>query len=153
MIVRDSVVTGWLASAKAGERLVYARATFLPAGSKLAERLRDLAAAGKVRLFVQRREQGMGQENFNYIVERTGAPIDATAGAFRQNARRAAGASMPQDRRTGAAAAMRGDVVPLVRGLLAEGAAANASALARTLGVYSARPVRLALREIERLAA
>jgi hypothetical protein len=148
MIVKDSVLTHWLATAVQGERLVYAKATWLTPNT-VTRRLYDLAVSGHVVLVRERRADG-GTENFRYIAQRTALPM--AGGKRRLTGVRVldAGRGKPQDKRIGARSSVVAEILPAVRGLLAEGEAANASRFARMLGVYSHEPVRRAL---ERLAA
>eukprot|EP01136_Pigoraptor_vietnamica_P018420 Opistho-1_new@64817 len=82
MIVQDKVVTAWLATAKQGETMVYARATFLPVGSLVAKRARALAETGHVVLCQERRQHGAGDENFRFIMRRTGKPLPVSDGSL-----------------------------------------------------------------------
>lgn len=151
MIVTDRQVTSWLETAVQGDVLPYARATSLPHGSRVAERLRDLAASGVVVLYRQRRLHGGGDENFHYYARRTGKQFPRAGGS--QAGGRAASplpATKPQDKRMGVRASVALEIVPQVRALLAEGEPRNAAAIARKLGIYSPTPVHKAL---QRLAA
>ncbi|BBD01858.1 hypothetical protein [Sphingobium sp. YG1] len=150
MIVQDKVLTAWLATAKHGETMVYARATALPAGSSVAKRLRALAEDGHVVLSQKRRADGPGDENFQYIVTRTAMRLPAPDGSRTVIAVRPLSTRKPQDKRTGACAAVARDIAPHVRSILAEGGRRSAETIARELGLYSARPVRVVM---ERLAA
>lgn len=151
MIVTDRQVTSWLETAVQGDVLPYARATSLPHGSRVAERLRDLAASGMVVLYRQRRLHGGGDENFHYYARRTGKQFPRAGGS--QAGGRAASplpATKPQDKRNGACAELAREIAPQVRALLAEGGACSPAHIARQLGLYSAAPVRKVL---ERIAA
>ena len=150
MIVQDKVLTDWLATAKQGETMVYARATALPAGSSVAKRLRALAEGGHVALSQRRRADGPGDENFQYIVTRTAAKLPAPDGSLTVIGIRPIGARKPQDKRTGACASVAREIAPHVRSILAEGGRRSAETIARELGLYSAQPVRVVM---ERLAA
>jgi hypothetical protein len=150
MIVQDKVLTAWLATAKHGETMVYARATALPAGSSVAKRLRALAEGGHVVLSQERRAHGPGHENFRYIVKRTAVQLPAPDGSLKVIGLRPMSACKPQDKRTGACAAVARDIAPHVRSILAEGGRRSAEMIARELGLYSAQPVRVVM---ERLAA
>jgi hypothetical protein len=143
MIVQDKVLTHWLATAKAGETMVYARATSLPVASLVAKRVRALAETGHVYLRQERRQHGNGDENFRFIVKRTSKPLPGT-----DSARKAM--PKPQDKRTGSCASTARDIAPHVRSILAEGGRRSAETIARELGLYSAQPVRVVM---ERLAA
>lgn len=150
MIVQDKVVTAWLATAKQGETMVYARATFLPVGSLVAKRARALAETGHVVLCQERRQHGAGDENFRFIMRRTGKPLPVSDGSLTVGGIRPARAHKPQDKRTGACASVARDIAPHVRSILAEGGRRSAERIARELGLYSAQPVRVVM---ERLAA
>ncbi|KMS54711.1 hypothetical protein [Sphingobium cupriresistens] len=150
MIVQDKVLTAWLAIAKQGETLVYARATALSVKSPVAARVRALAETGHVVLCQQRRAHGPGDENFRFIVRRTGKALPAADGSRKVVGVRPLPAHKPQDKRTGACASVARDIAPHVRSILAEGGRRSAETIARELGLYSAQPVRVVM---ERLAA
>lgn len=150
MIVQRGVATQWLREAKEGETLVYARVTFLPVASEVARMMREAQAAGLVTLSQRRRDHGPGGENFHYIARRTGKahvslePVPSGPATLTHK---------PQDKRLSSCAAVAIDIAPQVRSMLAEGGRHNAMSIARALGVYSVDPVRVALRNIERMAA
>lgn len=150
MIVQDSVLTAWLATAKHREMMVYARATSLPVGSAVAKRLRLLAASGHVVLSQERRQHGGGDENFRFIVRRTAKQMPAPNGALAVKGVKPLATHKPQDKRTGSCAMLARDIAPHVRSILAEGGRRSAETIARELGLYSAQPVRVAM---QRMAA
>lgn len=150
MIVQDKVLTDWLATAKQGETLVYARVTALPAKSLVTARVRALAESGHVVPCQHRRARGEGDENFHYIIRRTGKPLPASDGSRKVIGVRPLPAHKPQDKRPGACASVARDIAPHVRSILAEGGRRSAETIARELGLYSAQPVRVVM---ERLAA
>lgn len=152
MIVQDSVLTNWLATAKHGETMVYARATFLPVGSKVAARLRLLAASGHVLLYRERRQSGHGDENFRYIVRRTAKQLPGTDGSLKVVGIRPLG-HKPQDKRAGSCAAIAREIMPALQSMIAEEGVASRAVMAQRLGLYSETPVRVAMRALERIAA
>jgi hypothetical protein len=152
MIVAKSMVDAWLRTAKAGETIVYARATYL-IPNVVTRRMFDLAQSGQVLLFRERRMHGQGEENFRYIARRTAKPMPNMDGARAVTVGRPLEAVKPQDRRFGSCTALSREIAPQLRSMIAEGVPMSAPAMARTLGVYSVEPVRRALREIGRMAA
>lgn len=142
MIVSEILVRNWLKTAVHGQTLVYARVTSLPVQCAVARRMRYLAQDGHVILYRTRREHGAGDENFHYVARRTGKPLPGADAASLP--------CKPQDGRTGERAPLMREIAGQVRGLIAEGASHNATAIARELGIYSSYPVR---RVLERLAA
>ena len=150
MIVQEKVLTAWLATAKHGETMVYARVTSLPAASIVAKRLRELAESGHVVLSQKRRADGPGNENFQYIATRTAARMPAPDKSQKVTGIHLRRAPKPQDKRTGSCAMLARDIAPHVRSILAEGGRRSAETIARELGLYSAQPVRVAM---QRMAA
>lgn len=152
MIIAESMLDNWLREAKAGETIVYARATFLTP-NKVTRRLYELAQNGHVELKRSRRQHGPGDENLHYIAKRLAKPLPGCSPA-RDGARIVKGVrplpAKPQDRRFTSHASVVREIEPQVRELLAEGHARSAARLARTLGLYSHNPVT---RVLERLAA
>ena len=151
MIIAESMLDKWLREAKAGETIVYARATFLTP-NKVTRRLYELAQNGHVELKRSRRQHGPGDENLHYIAKRLGKPLpgsSATKGGARI-VKSVHPPAKPQDRRFTSHAAVVREIEPQVRELLAEGHARSAAGIARTLGLYSHNPV---VRVLERLAA
>ena len=152
MIIAESVLDRWLREAKAGETIVYARATFLTP-NKVTRRLYELAQNGHVELKRSRRQHGPGDENLHYIAKRLAKPLPGSSAA-KGGTRIVKGVrplpAKPQDRRFTSHASVVREIEPQVRELLAEGHARSAARLARTLGLYSHNPV---VRVLERLAA
>ncbi|KFG90751.1 hypothetical protein BV98_001463 [Sphingobium herbicidovorans NBRC 16415] len=152
MIIAESMLDKWLREAKAGETIVYARATFLTP-NKVTRRLYELAQTGHVELKRSRRQHGPGDENLHYIAKRLGKPLPGSSPA-KGGTRIVKGIlplpAKPQDRRYTSHASVVREIEPQVRELLAEGHARSAARLARTLGLYSHNPV---VRVLERLAA
>ncbi|ETI63004.1 hypothetical protein C100_14925 [Sphingobium sp. C100] len=148
MIAHKSLVISWLKSAKAGETIVYARATFLPVRSEVAALLRKAADDGHVVLYRQRRMAGPGEENFRYVAKRTARPLPGQTFLVKgvkplpDRAER-----KPQDQRIEARAALQREIAPQVRAMLAEGMR-NGAAIARELGLYSAEPVHHLMRRL-----
>ena len=116
----------------------------------MAKRLRALAEGGHVALSQKRRDNGPGDENFQYIVTRTATRLPAPDGSLTVIDIRPLPNHKPQDTRTGACAAVAREIAPHVRSILAEGGHRSAETIARELGLYSAQPVRVVM---ERLAA
>jgi hypothetical protein len=152
MMVRKTMVAAWLKTAKAGETIVYARATFLPVRSEVAAMLREAAEHGHVVLYRERRMHGPGEENFRYVAKRTAKPLPGQVYMVREVP--PLPAAKPQDKRFNGTAALQRDIAPQVRGLMAEGVRSG-SAIARALGLYSAQPVYSLMRRLdaERMAA
>ena len=152
MIIAESMLDKWLREAKAGETIVYARATFLTP-NKVTRRLYELAQNGHVELKRSRRQHGPGDENLHYIAKRLGKPLpgsSTTKGGTRIAKSVQPLPAKPQDRRFTSHASVVREIEPQVRELLAEGHARSAAVIARTLGLYSHNPV---VRVLERLAA
>ncbi|MEA3541962.1 MAG: hypothetical protein U9R77_07570 [Pseudomonadota bacterium] len=145
MIAQKSLVAGWLKTAKAGETIVYARATFLPVRSEVAAMLREAAEHGHVVLYRERRVHGPGEENFRYVAKRTAKPLPGQA--FLVRGVKPLPAAKPQDKRFTGTAALQRDIAPQVRVLMAEGVRSG-SAIARELGLYSAQPVYSLMRRL-----
>ena len=152
MIIAESMLDKWLREAKAGETIVYARATFLTP-NKVTRRLYELAQNGHVELKRSRRQHGPGDENLHYIAKRLAKPLpgsSATKGGTRTVKSVQPLPAKPQDRRFTSHASVVREIEPQVRELLAEGHDRSAARIARTLGLYSHNPV---VRVLERLAA
>jgi len=145
MIIAERLLNSWLREAKAGDVLVYARATYLQP-NVVTRRLYDLAISGHVCLTRTRTLHGAGMENFHYAAKRLAKPF---SGRDPADTDPASGTAKPGQRETARTGLIR-EIEPQVRSLIAEGMERNAHKIARTLGLYDRYPVAVVL---ERMAA
>ena len=146
MIVAPPVLDRWLRDAKAGETIVYARATYLIPNA-VTRRLFALHQSGHVGLRRQRREHGNGDENFHYIAWRTAKQLPGPDGSLKVLGVRQMPPRKPQDCRKNARSHLQAEIAPMVRSLQAEGCRSGV-AIARELGLYSPEPVYNLLRRM-----